>query len=123
MLLGRYASIQQIDPVIAEVNRQGAMGSSMIWLSISRKPPKISYPDKPERAETSQIVVHNVHPNVFVFQFVIVYANQGDVSQYASAALRYFPLLRFFCIFPLAGRVGVRRPALHRNLPRVVPQV
>ena len=33
-LLGRYASVQQIDPVIARTNSQGTMGGSAIWPAI-----------------------------------------------------------------------------------------
>lgn len=146
MLLGRYASIQQIDPVIATVTQRGTIGGTVIWPSFARLVPSSIYPDKPLYIEAYGLLVHlglidpqggkypvvpllaqsyagygvvglllipfftflgfvlalkklgwRLHRNVFgIFffcVFVVVYANQGDLGQYAEAVLRNFPLL------------------------------
>ncbi|MHB8405662.1 MAG: hypothetical protein ACYDCJ_09600 [Gammaproteobacteria bacterium] len=56
-LLGRYASVQQIDPVIAQVNRQGAIGGSVIWPALTRLLPKFIDPNKPKYIEGYHIIV------------------------------------------------------------------
>ena len=58
MLLGRYASVQQIDPVIASVNRHGTLGGSVIWPSFARALPSFIYPDKPRYIESYRLLVH-----------------------------------------------------------------
>jgi hypothetical protein len=146
MLLGRYASIQQIDPVVATVNRRGLLGGSAIWPAFERLMPTFLYPDKPRDTEAFLLLQRlgivdpegNKYPTVplfaqsyagygstgvllipflaflgfllalkklgwrlyrnvfaifFLCVFLVVYANQGDFSQYAEAVLRTFPLL------------------------------
>jgi len=146
MLLGRYASIQQIDPVIATVNRRGLRGGSVIWPAFQRLVPTLLFPAKPRDTEGFLLLVQlgisdpegNKYPTVpliaqsyaaygstgvvlipflsflsfllalkklgwrlyrnvfaifFLCVFLVVYANQGDFSQYAEAVLRTFPLL------------------------------
>lgn len=58
MLLGRYASVQQIDPVIAEVNNQGAIGGAATWPALVRLVPSFVYPDKPQYTEAYKTLVH-----------------------------------------------------------------
>jgi hypothetical protein len=156
-VLGRYASVQQIDPVIAEVNRQGPIGGSVIWPALTRLLPKIVYSDKPKYTEAYHIVADlglinpaggkfptvplagqayagygvmgvllipfftffvflatlkklgwNLHRNVyaifFYMQFLIVYAGQGTLNQYAGFVLRSAPL--FFALFWLLRRLS-----------------
>lgn len=146
MLLGRYASVQQVDPVVGSVDRMGTLGGSVIWPAFTRLLPRFLYPDKPKFNEDYLIVGHlglinwdggkyptvplvaqayagygmvglllipfftflgfllalkklgwnlrrNIYAIFFLCDFVIVYANQGDLSQYAGAVLRNFPLL------------------------------
>lgn len=152
MLLGRYASVQQVDPVVASVNRLGMLGGAVIWPAFTRLLPRFLYPDKPKFTEGYLIIGHlglinwgsgkyptvplvaqayagygvtglvlipffvflgfllalkklgwNLHRNVyaifFLCDFVIVYANQGDLSQYAGTVLRNFPFLAFIFWF------------------------
>ena len=146
MLLGRYASIQQIDPVIATVNRRGFSGGSVLWPAFQRLVPTFVYPGKPRDTEGFLLLVQlgisdpegnkyptvpllaqsyagygltgvllipflvfvglllamkklgwNLYRNVFAIFFfcvyLVVYANQGELNQYAEAVLRSFPLL------------------------------
>lgn len=58
MLLGRYASVQQIDPVIAEVNRSRPWGGDAIWPALARLVPSFIYPNKPEYTEAFNTLVH-----------------------------------------------------------------
>lgn len=146
MLLGRYASIQQIDPVIASVSRHATVGGSVIWPAFARLVPSSIYPDKPRYIEAYGLLIHlglidpeggkyptvpllaqsyagygvvglvvipffaflglllalkklgwrlyrNVFAIFFFCVFIVVYANQGDLGQYAGTVLRTFPLL------------------------------
>lgn len=146
MILGRYASIQQIDPVVATVNRRGLLGGSAIWPAFERLLPTFMDPNKPRDTEAFLLLLRlgvvdpegNKYPTVpliaqsyagygsigvllipfltflsfllalkklgwrlyrnvfaifFLCVFLVVYANQGDFSQYAEAVLRTFPLL------------------------------
>jgi hypothetical protein len=165
MLIGRYASVQQVDPVIAQINRQGPLGGSVVWPSFLRQLPRFIYPDKPEFGESYWIVVYldlidpaggkfptvplvaqayagygligllmipfvtflilllilkklgwnlnrNVYAIFFFCQFVIVYANQGDLSQYGGATLRGFPSFALiFVVLGWASHIGSRRGA------------
>jgi len=146
MLLGRYASIQQIDPIIATIDRRGFRGGSILWPAFQRLTPTFLFPGKPRDTEGFVLLIQlgisdpegNKYPvvpllaqsyaaygsvgvllipflvfvglllamkklgwdlyrNVFAIFFfcvyVVVYANQGELNQYAEAVLRSFPLL------------------------------
>jgi hypothetical protein len=145
-LLGRYSSIQQIDPVIGNVTRHGTLGGGVLWPAFTRLLPSFVLPDKPGYIESYRILVQlglidpvggkyptvpllaqafaaygitglvlipfftfvgfqlalkklgwalyrNVWAIFFFCVFIVVYANQGDLGQYAGAVLRNFPLL------------------------------
>jgi len=164
VLLGRYASIQQIDPIIAEVSRHSPLGGDIIWPAFTRLIPSFIYPAKPRYVEDYYIVVQlglidpaggkaptvpllaqsfagyglsglliiplltfvgfllafkklgwNLRRNVFaVFffcVFIVTYANQGDLNQYAGSVLRNFPLLATVVWFlTRTRRSAVRSP-------------
>jgi hypothetical protein len=57
MLLGRYATIQRVDPVIATASRQGALGGDVVWSAFPRLLPRFVYPDKPRDIEGYHILV------------------------------------------------------------------
>ncbi len=154
-VLGRYASVQQIDPVIAEVNKQGSIGGSVIWPSLTRVLPRAIYPEKSKYISGYHILnklalissAHGKYPTVplagqayagygtigvllipfftflgillifkklswnlyrnvygifFFVEFVIVYASQGTLAQYAGFVLRSAPL--FFVVFWMLKR-------------------
>jgi hypothetical protein len=52
MLVGRYASIQQIDPIIAAVNGRGPMGGEAMWPGLVRLVPSVLNPEKPREIES-----------------------------------------------------------------------
>lgn len=167
VVLGRYASVQQIDPVINEINRQGTLGGDAIWPDLTILLPKVVYPAKPEYPVAYHLLVdlglinpnggkyptvplagqayagygafgvlvipfltflgfllalkkigwnlyRNVYAIFFLCDFMIVYAGQGALGQYAGAVLRNFPL--FMIIFFVLGKlgvIGVRRPRVY----------
>ena len=47
LLVGRYSSIQQIDPVVAAVDHVGVRGGEALWPAFVRLVPSLIYPDKP----------------------------------------------------------------------------
>ncbi|HZC68996.1 MAG TPA: hypothetical protein VE201_10300 [Nitrospirales bacterium] len=146
MLVGRYATVQVIDPVIDAVNRRGALGGSVVWPAFARLVPSFIYPEKPRYPEAYYLLLQlglnapgggkymnvpllaqsyagygaagliliafstflgfllalkklgwELHRNVFAIfffcVFTVVYANQGDLLEYAGSVLRSFPLL------------------------------
>jgi hypothetical protein len=170
MLLGRYASIEQIDPVIATTARQGMLGGTVIWPSFTRLLPSFVYPDKPHYVESYRLLVQlglirpeggkyptvplvaqsyagygpaglllipfltflgfllalkklgwklyrNVFAIFFFCMFTVVYANQGDLGQYAGSVLRNFPIVAailwlLVCVYRLRVRYSVFYPRL-----------
>jgi hypothetical protein len=58
MLLGRYVNIQQIDPVVAQVNRRGPMGGDAVWPGLVRLLPGFLYGEKSEYREEFLTVLH-----------------------------------------------------------------
>jgi len=165
MLLGRYAMVQAIDPVIYEANRHGVRGGDALWPAFMRHIPRFIYPDKPEYGESYYTLLHfrlvhpdggkfptlplagqayaaygpagvlfvpfltflmffvvlkkigwglyrNVYAIFFLASFVVVFVNQGDVSQYAGAALRNFPL--FVALFWLISHLFQYKIRLHK---------
>jgi hypothetical protein len=168
MFLGRYAAIQQIDPVIATVERSGVIGGAVVWPSFQRLIPSFVYPNKPKYIEGYILLVKlglihpeggkfptvpllaqtyasygmagvllitfltftafmlvlkkfgwHLHRNIFAIfffsVFIVVYANQGDLGQYAESALRTFPLCSVVLWI-------LTRPIVHkkREAPEVV---
>lgn len=170
MLLGRYASIQQVDPVVDQVNAQGALGGSVIWPAFTRLLPRFINPDKPEYTNAFLITVRlglqdwengkfptvplvaqayagygyggllaipfvtfvvfllalkklgwklyrNVYAIFFFCDFVVVYANQGTLGQYAGSILRSFPLLALVFWLLMLVRAPLSNLRLRRRQP------
>jgi len=176
MLLGRYASVQQIDPVIAIANRRGTVGGSVVWPTFARLLPSFVYPNKPRDVEGYRLVVQlglidpeggkyptvpllaqsygaygpaglliipfltflglllalkklgwklyqNVFGIFFFCVFIVVYANQGGLAEYAGSVLRNFPLLAvaiWLCLRFAKVRLGDTGHATDRG--RLGPQ-
>jgi len=113
MLLGRYASIQQIDPVIAIVNRNGTVGGAVIWPAFTRLVPSVIYPDKPRYPEAYVAVVHlglsdpkgNKYPNVPLLA--------QSYAGYGTVGLLVIPFFTFLALFLALKKLGSR---LYRNV-------
>ena len=158
MIVGRYASIQQIDPVVTTVYNTRPLGGAAIWPALGHAVPSFINPEKPQDEESYTILVdlglinpaggkfptlplvgqayagygfvgiliipfatflvfllalkkitgglwRNIYSIFFFCQFVIVYANQGDLHQYADEVLRAFPVFTvlFWCIMRAHG--------------------
>lgn len=58
MLLGRYASVQQIDPVISMSNRRGYQGDDALWPALPRLLPRFLNEDKKPYIEEYYTLVH-----------------------------------------------------------------
>ena len=58
-LLGRYAVLQMVDPVVAAIDWQGPVGGWAIWGSLTRLIPRIFYPDKPSGAQAYDILLRS----------------------------------------------------------------
>ena len=165
VLLGRYASVQQIDPVVEQTNSHGTMGSAALWPALTRLLPSVLYPNKPQSSEAYTILVHfglidaaggkyptlplagqayagygfgglvaisfltfltvlialkkfgwDLYRNVFAIfifsEFIVVYAGQGDLSQYVGLVVRAMPeFVAVFWMLQVAPRLLWRRPA------------
>lgn len=57
MILGRFASVQQIDPVIAAIDHRSRLGLSVISHSLEHLVPRILDPGKPEYVEGYRILL------------------------------------------------------------------
>lgn len=113
MLLGRYASVQQIDPVIAEVNRSRPWGGDAIWPALARLVPSFIYPNKPEYIESFNTLVHYglVDPRGGKFP-TLPLAGQAYAA-YGGWGLLTIPFITFFGFLLVLKKLGWR---LYRNV-------
>jgi hypothetical protein len=58
MVLGRFASVQQIDPVIVAADRHGLRGGAAVWPAFERMLPRALDPGKPQFTEGYLTLVH-----------------------------------------------------------------
>lgn len=106
MLLGRYASVQQVDPVIAEVQQQGELGGGVVWPALERLLPGFIDPDKPTRIEGYEILsrLGLIDPRGGKFPTVPLAAQAYAAYGVAGVALiPFFTFLVFFAAFKLLG--------------------
>ena len=113
MLLGRYASVQQIDPVIAQVDLQGTYGGAAIWPGLVRLIPSSLYAGKPEYTEAYNTLVHYglIHPDGGKFPTVPL-AGQAYAG-YEFGGLMIIPVLTFFAFLLIVKKLGWQ---LYRNV-------
>lgn len=106
MLLGRYASVQQIDPVIAAVNKRGPQGGDALWPGITRLAPGFLYPDKPEfiAAYTTLVYYGLVDPAGGKYPSLPL-AGQAFAA-YGLVGLMIIPFLTFAAFLLLAKKWG-----------------
>lgn len=113
MLLGRYASVQQIDPVISEVDASSPMGGEAVWPALTRLVPSFIFPDKPRFTEAFNTLVHYrlVDPEGGKFPTLPL---AGQVyAAYGLLGLMTIPFFTFLAFFLLIKKIGWH---MHRNI-------
>jgi hypothetical protein len=113
ILIGRYASVQQIDPVIGEVSRRSAIGGTVIWPAFSRILPTFIYPEKPRLPQSYDIVVRlglvklggGIYPTVPLLA--------QSYAGYGVAGLLIIPFLTFVVFLLTIKKLGWH---LYRNV-------
>jgi hypothetical protein len=113
MLLGRYASIQQIDPVIASVGRHNTLGGTVIWPTFGRLLPSFVYPDKPRRIEGYRLLVQLglIDPEGGKYPTVPLLAQ--SYAGYGILGLLVIPFLAFLGLLLALKKLGW---TLYRNV-------
>lgn len=113
MLLGRYASIQQIDPVIARASTRGAQGGDAIWPALLRLLPTFLYPDKPEHAEAFNTLVYYRFINPEGGKFPTLPLAGQAYAAYGLFGVLTIPFITFFCFLLVLKKLGWQ---LERNI-------
>ncbi len=113
MLLGRYASIQQIDPVIASVGRHNTLGGDVIWPTFTRLLPSFVYPNKPRQIEGYRVLVQLglIDPEGGKYPTVPILAQ--TYAGYGVVGLLVIPFLAFLGLLLALKKLG---STLHRNV-------
>ncbi len=113
MLLGRFASVQQIDPVIAAVGRSRPLGGEAVWPALARLVPSFINPDKPEYVEAYHTLVHYrlIHPAGGKFP-TLPLAGQSYAA-YGWPGVVLIPFFTFLVLFLVLKKLGWN---LHQNI-------
>lgn len=113
MLLGRYASVQQVDPVIARVDQEGPRGGAAVWPALARLLPSFIYPEKPEYTEAFNTLVYYglVDPSGGKFP-TLPLAGQAYAA-YGLLGLFTIPFITFFGFLLVLKKLGWQ---LYRNI-------
>lgn len=113
MVLGRYASVQQIDPVIAEAGRQGTIGGAAIWPGLTRMLPRFLYPDKPEFRDSYYTLVYYYLINPLGGKFPTLPLAGQVYAAYGLIGLLIIPFITFFGFLTILKKLGWQ---LYRNV-------
>ena len=113
MLVGRYASVQQIDPVIDAVDSHGTRGGEALWPALFRLVPSFIYPDKPEYGESYHTLIYYgfVDPEGGKFP-TLPLAGQAYAS-YGYFGLLTIPFFTFLGFLLVVKKLGWQ---IHRNV-------
>jgi hypothetical protein len=113
MILGRYASVQQIDPVIDSVNASQPWGGEAIWPAFARLVPRVINPRKPENTEAYKTLVHYglVDPEGGKFP-TLPLAGQAYAA-YGWIGVLTIPFLTFIAFLAVIKKLGWQ---LYRNI-------
>lgn len=113
MLLGRFASVQQIDPVIAAVGRSRPLGGEAVWPALARMVPSFINPGKPEYIEAYHTLVHYrlIHPAGGKFP-TLPLAGQSYAA-YGWPGVVLIPFFTFLVFFLVLKKLGWN---LHQNI-------
>ncbi|PYR93206.1 MAG: hypothetical protein DMF84_09410 [Acidobacteria bacterium] len=113
MLLGRYASVQQIDPVIAAVNRRGPQGGEALWPAVTRLMPSFINPDKPQYIPAYTTVVYYGLVDPAGGKYPSLPLAGQAFAGYGIQGLLTVPFLTFLAFFLVAKKWGWQ---LYRNV-------
>lgn len=113
MILGRYAAVQQIDPVISEVDRRGPRGGKAVWPGLLRQVPRIIYPDKPRYGEAFETLVHYDLVQPFGGKFPTLPLAGQAYAAYGLFGLLFIPFVTFFGFFLVVKKLGWK---LYQNI-------
>jgi hypothetical protein len=113
MLLGRFSSVQQIDPIIAQVNKQGIIGGSVVWSSLVRLLPRFIYPNKPRYFNSYHIVVDLGLITPAGGKYPTVPLAGQVYAGYGMAGVFVIPFLTFLIFLLLLKKLGWN---LYRNI-------
>lgn len=113
LILGRYASVQQVDPVVAVSSRQGELGGSVLWPAFSFLVPSFLYPDKPQGTQAYQIVTALGLYDPAGGKFPTVPLASQAFAAYGWPGLLTVPFATFFVFFMVMKKVGWQ---MHRNV-------
>ncbi len=106
MLLGRFVSVQQIDPVIAGVDRSGPQGGDAVWPALARLVPGFLLPGKPEFIEAYHTLVHYrlIDPQGGKFP-TLPLAGQSYAA-YGWVGVALIPFFTFLAFFLAVRKLG-----------------
>jgi hypothetical protein len=113
IVLGRYASVQQIDPVIDQVNQWGPRGGAAVWPALAGQVPSFIYPNKPEYTEAYNTLLYYglIHPWSGEFP-TLPLAGQAYAG-YGLLGLLTIPFITFFGFLLVVKKLGWQ---LYRNV-------
>lgn len=106
MLLGRYASVQQIDPVIAQARIQGLMGGAAIWPAFLRQLPSVLYPNKPQSSDAYSILVHFSLVDPAAGKYPTLPLAGQAYAAYGFPGVALIPFLAFLAVFLALKKFG-----------------
>lgn len=105
-ILGRFASVQQVDPVVAAVQARGTLGGDVIWSATNRLLPRIVVPDKPQFPAAYDILLRLGLITVQGGKFPVVPLIAQAYAGYGTTGLLTIPLLAFFAILMALKKLG-----------------
>lgn len=112
-VLGRFASIQQVDPVVAETEHQGTLGGSAIWPAFARLTPSFILPNKPKFIEGYHILVRFGLINPRGGKFPTVPLAGQAYAAYGLVGVLTIPFCTFLVFLLLLKKLGWH---LYRNV-------
>lgn len=106
MLLGRYAMVQQVDAVVAQVARERPFGHSAILPALLRPLPRFLYPEKPELGEGYLIVARLGLIDPMGGKYPTVPLVAQAYAGYGALGLMTIPFLTFLAFLVSLKKLG-----------------
>ncbi|HYK34996.1 hypothetical protein [Alloacidobacterium sp.] len=113
IILGRYVSVQQIDPAIAATEASEPMGSDLVVSALRRQLPTFVDPNKPKTTNAFMILVHDGLTNASHGAYpTLPFAGEIYVA-FGMNGVIYVPFLVFLACMLVLKKVGW---SLHQNI-------